>query len=126
MTDSLKSFAFGRPLIEYSAYNWYEHFLQGGQKAQRLLLQDRYLDVLDISKNAFWIWALLLVDYMRTRYVTPWVVISNIWDNKETKRAENSYGSFLREHCLGKMFAKGIAVKALFDDDEAKSQSGAR
>jgi hypothetical protein len=115
--DDIKAFLKDKPVLQYAAFNWYEHAVLGGDDALVVLRTPRYTSILDVSKTPFWVWFLVLVDYICSSNAKPESLISSVWeDDYKRLRHSTTYGSFLREGCLKKLFSMNHTMHALFDD----------
>lgn len=106
-----------RPLFEYAALNWHEHYILGGQDATVVLCDHRYTDVLDVSKASFWSWWLTLANYICTNTSKPEQIIASIWETEyETRRLKADYGQLLRDGTLTKLFGIDQKIHDLLED----------
>ncbi|KAF2442920.1 ankyrin [Karstenula rhodostoma CBS 690.94] len=77
----------------------------------------RYASILDVSKHSFWVWFLVLADYMCTNSAKPESIISSAWEEDYKKlRLSPKYGTVLRDVCLTKLFDMDHTVHNLLDD----------
>ena len=106
-----------KPLLQYAALNWYEHAKLGGDDAWTMISTERYSAVIDVSKASFWIWFLVLADYMCSNRSQPQAILSNVWEENHGKyRHGGKYGEFLRNSCLGKVFTMDTKIFGLLDN----------
>lgn len=106
-----------KPVFQYAAFNWYEHAMLGGDDALVTLRKPRYASVLDIGTPSFWVWFLVLADYICTNSSRPESIISSAWEEDYKKlRLSAKYGTVLRDACLTKLFDMDLGMHNLLDD----------
>lgn len=124
--NDIKALLEDKPVLQYAAFNWYEHAMLGGNDAMDALCSPRYAPVLDTSKPSFWVWFLILADYMCTNYLRPESIISSAWvEGYNQYRESLKYGHIMREICLAKTFRMDRKMKDLFDDPSLSSTNAA-
>ncbi|KAL1592372.1 hypothetical protein SLS60_011451 [Paraconiothyrium brasiliense] len=117
LDDDIKALLLEKPFLQYAAFNWYEHATLGGDDALAVLRTPRYSELLDVGKTSFWVWFLVLADYICSNRARPSSLISSIWEhNYQDHRLSATYGAVLREGCLTKLFDMDHTMHALLDD----------
>ncbi|KAJ4360119.1 uncharacterized protein N0V89_000679 [Didymosphaeria variabile] len=77
----IKALLLKKPVLQYASFNWYEHAMLGGDNALAALMSPRYAPVLDVSKTSFWVWFLVLADYLCSNRAKPESLISSVWED---------------------------------------------